>query len=154
MSDASTFVRLWEAEECPIRDGLYLADGRALSVRADPAVPGGLAVLEPFDIDALLAEDPDWVTSVAISKTVGLAGTEDLLFCGEGSWGAEGLFGRITAAGQPVWVIYLGESNPFTEIEIEGSEARFRSTSDVVIRVEVTGPGTSTGQARPAERGR
>ena len=149
MSAASTFVRLWEAEECPIRDGLYLADGRAWSVHADAAVPGGLAVLEPFDIDALLAEDPDWVTSVAISKTAKLAGTEDLLFCGEGSWGSEGLFGRITAAGRPVWVVYLGESNPFTEIEIEGHEARFRSTLDLVIRVEVTGPVTSTGSTGP-----
>lgn len=110
MSDASTFVRLWEAEQCPIRDGLYLADGSAWAVQADRAAPGGLTVLEPFDLDALLAEDPDWVTCIAISKTVGLAGTEDLLFCGEGSWGSETLFGRITAAGRPVWVVYLGES--------------------------------------------
>ena len=132
----TTLSRLWSRQELPIHDGLYLADGRAWSVELDPEAPGGLRVTEPFDVDAYLAEDPDWVTSFAISKEVDLPADAGRLCCGEGSWGSEGILGRLSPSKEPVWAVYLERSNPIVDIELRGTLALFRSSSDVRISID------------------
>jgi hypothetical protein len=139
VSELSTVSRLWKQGELPIHSGVYLADGRAWSVAVDAASPGGLKVLEPFDVDEFLANDPEFVTSFVVSKLVELPEGAGHLWCGEGSWGSEGLFGRTTPQNELVWVVYLEESNPFVDIEIDGGMARFRSSSGVMVSVDVSG---------------
>lgn len=51
------------------------------------------------------------------------------LCVGEGSWGSEGFFGRPAWDGGIVWLVYPEYANPFTEIEVRGRQAVFRSTS-------------------------
>ena len=141
MPVTTTFAQLWEHEEMPIRDALYLADGRAFTVALDEQAPGGLTVNDPFDLDALLAEDPEWVTSIVVSKQVEL-GLEDgggYVCCGEGSWGSEGIFARLSPDGKPVWAVYLERSNPFTDIDVRDHVTRFRSSSGVNVSVALTG---------------
>jgi hypothetical protein len=137
MPTTKTLSRLWSRQELPIHDGLYLADGRAWSMELDQEAPGGLRVTEPFDVDAFLAENSEWVTSFAISKEVELPAGAGRLYCGEGSWGSEGILGRLSPSAEPVWAVYLERSNPFVDIETRGTLARFHSSSDVRISVDL-----------------
>jgi hypothetical protein len=140
MSVTTTLAQLWVRQELPIRDALYLADGRAFTVALDERAPGGLTVNDPFDLDALLAEDPEWVTSIVVSKQVELD-LEDgrgYVCCGEGSWGSVGIFARLSPDGKPGWVVYLERSNPFTDIDVRDQIARFRSSSGVNVSVALT----------------
>lgn len=140
MPVTTTLARLWEREELPIRDALYLADGHAFTVALDERAPGGLRIKDPFDLDALLAEDPEWVTSIVISKQVELD-LEDgggYVCCGEGSWGSEGIFARLSPDSKPIWAVYLERSNPFTDIDVRDRIARFRSSSGVNVSVALT----------------
>lgn len=139
MPVAATFAQLWEREELPIRDALYLADGRAFAVALDPRAPGGLRVSDAFDLDAVLAEDPEWVTSFVISKAVELGAGDGSVCCGEGSWGSEGIFARLSPDGKPVWAVYLERSNPFIDIDVRDQIARFHSSSGVNVDVALTG---------------
>lgn len=135
MPVTTTLAQLWQREELPIRDALYLADGRAYAVALDEQAPGGLTVNEAFDLDAQLAKDPEWVTSIVVSKKVDLRDGTGSLCCGEGSWGSEGLLARLSSSGEPVWVVYLERSNPFTDIDIRDQVARFRSSSGIAVTV-------------------
>lgn len=136
----STITSLWADEHLPIRDGLYTAAGDSYSVRIDPAKPGGIEVGEKFDLDTLLKADPDWLTTIDITRQTELPGGGDWLCCGEGSYGSEGFFGRLGRAKNLIWVIYLQESNPFIGIEVTGRIARFTSSSDISISVEIDQP--------------
>lgn len=135
-----TLTQQWAREELPIRDALYLGDARAFAVALDEQVPGGLKVNDPFDLDALLGENPGWVTSFVVSKKVELA-DGGYVCCGEGSRGSEGLFARLSPDGEPVWVAYLERSNPFIEVDVRDQAARFRSSSGVIVSVTLTGAG-------------
>jgi hypothetical protein len=141
----ATLAQLWGRGELPIRDALYLADGRAFAVALDARAPGGLTVCEPFDLDALLAQDPEWVTSLAVSKQVELRPEDGggFVCCGEGSWGSEGAFARLRPDGAPMWVVYLERSNPFTvvDIDVQSRVARFRSSSGVRVSVALSADG-------------
>jgi hypothetical protein len=139
MPVTTTLAQLWQREELPIRDALYLADGRAYAVAQDEQAPGGLSVNEEFDLDAQLAKDPEWVTSIVVSNKVELRDGTGSLCCGEGSWGSEGIFARLAPNGEPVWVVYLERSNPFTDIDIRNQVARFRSSSGLSVSVTATG---------------
>lgn len=141
MPIATTLAQLWEREALPIRDALYLADGRAFAVALDERAPGGLSVNDAFDLDAVLAEDPEWVTSFVISKAVELGPGSGSVCCGEGSWGSEGIFARLSPDGEPVWAVYLERSNPFVGVEIRDQVARFESSSGVHVSVALAGTG-------------
>lgn len=139
MPVATTLAQLWEREELPIRDALYLADGRAFAVALDEQAPGGLRVNDAFDLDAVLAEDPEWVTSFVISKTVELGSGRGSVCCGEGSWGSEGIFARLSPDSEPMWAVYLQRSNPFVDVEIRDDAVRFESSSGAHVSVALTG---------------
>jgi hypothetical protein len=131
---------LWSQGLLPIHDGLYEAAGPARTVRIDPTAPGGLVLMELFDVDELLRADPDYVTSIDITTRLDLPAGAGRLCCGEGSYGSEGFFARTDANGQLVWVVYLERSNPFTEVNVDDRRALFTSTSGVRIAVAITTP--------------
>jgi hypothetical protein len=138
----STISDLWNSGELPILDGLHHADGTSVAVRLAPEAPGGLRTGEAIDVDALVAADPDWVTTFDITFEVALPGESgDLLCCGEGSFGSEGFFARVDAERRLRWVVYLEHSNPFHDIAVEGGRATFRSTSGVTVTMGVDARG-------------
>ncbi|QFU93903.1 hypothetical protein [Amycolatopsis sp. YIM 10] len=62
------------------------------------------------------------------------------LFVGDGAHGSEGVFGRITAEREPVWIVCLADCNPFTEINLDGRMATFASSSGVAVTVDIDHP--------------
>ena len=139
--DVITVIKnLWLAENLPIRDGLYRAAGMSRTVRIDPTVPGGLVVLESFDLDAFLRADPEWLTAIDVLVRQTLPDGSGYLCGGEGSYGSEGFFGRLDRHQELVWVVYLQRSNPITEIAVDGEHATFTSSSGLSITVDLTSP--------------
>ncbi|WP_165987527.1 hypothetical protein [Streptomyces sp. YIM 98790] len=145
----SAIGELWAAESLPIKDGLYLATGLSLAARLDPAAPDGMVLLDPFDLDALLSADPDWVTAIDITRRRELPGG-GALCCGEGSYGAEGFAARTAADGSLVWVLYFEESNPFDRITVTPPEdprrAAFHSTSGITVTLGIDRPDRGQGR--------
>ncbi|WLQ34027.1 hypothetical protein P8A18_11495 [Streptomyces castrisilvae] len=148
----TTIERLWaEDYQLPAEDGLYFADGRSYDVAITPGTPAGLTVLEPFDLDAMLAEDPSWVSSVD-GRAVADLGDRGLLWAGEGPMGADGFIARLTADRKLIWALFFSDSNPFDRIRVSGNVAAFHSTAEFELAVDIDDPRT---QAPPAvaERG-
>jgi hypothetical protein len=128
-------VTLWQEGHLPIEDGVYFADGRSYAV---DVVEGRLSVVEPVDLAELLAEDPEWVTSIDITRKVPVS---DGFVCGgEGSHGSEGFFARLDPAERLVWVCYLAESNPVDELTVADGTLTVVSTSGVRITVDLVAP--------------
>ncbi|SCG37568.1 hypothetical protein [Micromonospora zamorensis] len=136
----STIARLWLADNLPIRDGLYRADGLTRAVRAGPSTPGGLALLEPFDLEAWLLANPEWHTTIITTIELPLPDGSGYLCCGEGSYGSEGFFARLDQLNMLVWVVYLEDSNPFVDAAIHGPHATVRSSSRLSVTVDLTSP--------------
>ncbi|GAA2358996.1 hypothetical protein Cme02nite_35310 [Catellatospora methionotrophica] len=109
-------------------------------MRADPSTPGGLALLEPFDLEAWLLANRGWHTCVDTTTELPLPDGSGHLCCGEGSHGSEGFFARLDHTKTLIWVVYLQESNPFVEVAIHGRHATIRSSSDLSIQVDLTSP--------------
>ncbi|TDC76160.1 hypothetical protein [Streptomyces hainanensis] len=135
----SAIATLWARESLPIKDGLYLASGESVAAELAPGSARGAVFLDPFDLDALLRADPEWVTEIDVAGTLRL---EDggMLCCGQGSYGSEGFFARIGEDGAPRWGVYFEESNPFHEIAYSAGHATFGSTSGVRITVDIRNP--------------
>ncbi|PZT72903.1 hypothetical protein DNK56_06090 [Streptomyces sp. AC1-42W] len=123
----------------PAEDGLYFADGRAYDVALAPGTPARLTVLDPFDVDAILADDPSWVTSVDGLASVGL-GDGGFLWGGEGTMGADGFVARLTADRKLVWAVFFADSNPFDRIRVSGNVATFHSTAGFELAVDIDDP--------------
>lgn len=132
--------RLWQAENLPIQDGLYFADGSAYGVRLDSSVKGGLKILDPISVEDFMARDPDMVTSIDVTLRKPLPNNLGYVFCGEGSYGSEGFFGRLDQDANLVWVVYLEYSNPFIDASIKNAEVTFSSSSDVSVSVNLESP--------------
>jgi hypothetical protein len=135
----STITTLWAERELLVQDGLYFGTGEAVRAELAPGSDTGLRLTEPFDPAAELRADPENVTSVDISAFETLPDGGRLV-CGDGSWGAEGFFGRLTADDEVRWLMYFEDSNPFAEITRYGSIATFWSTSAVTITVNIDDP--------------
>ncbi|MGH3310760.1 MAG: hypothetical protein ACRDP3_09265 [Streptomyces sp.] len=135
----TTITELWSQENIPIRDALYMANGSSYDVVVNSTSWSGIDFLKSFDLDAHLASDPEWVSSIEVTHTLELA-DRDRLCCGEGSHGSEGFVGRIDKDGELKWVIYLEYSNPFIEIHLMDDFAVFRSSSDVLVKVDPDNP--------------
>ncbi|MEU5837297.1 hypothetical protein ABZ820_27005 [Streptomyces diacarni] len=134
--------RLWEEYRLPIRDAMYVrtAEGiDAFEVVTSPGEPGKLVLSEPFELESLLAESPDWTSEVDGQQQLALE-AGGVLWAGEGSHGSEGFFARLTAERSLLWAVFLEDSNPFTEIHLKGRVATFTSTADVVVTLNVDDP--------------
>lgn len=138
----TTIERLWEdAYELPAEDGLYFADGHSYDVALTSGTPAGLTVLEPFDVDAILADDPSWVSAVS-GLAVAELGDGGLLWGGEGSMGADGFLARLTADRKLIWAVFFSDSNPFDRIRVSGHVATFHSTAEFELAVDIDDPRT------------
>jgi hypothetical protein len=130
-------VALWREGMLAIEDGLYFADGRSYTVDVED---GALVLVDEFDLAESLAEDPEWITTIDITREVALPDDDGYICAGEGSHGSEGFFARLDADRELVWVCYLSESNPFKDIEIEGEQVTATSTSGVRVTVNIDAP--------------
>lgn len=136
----SLIRRLWQADNLPVRDGLYRADGAAYHVQVDTSVEGNLKVLAPFSLEAFTSHYPDMITVIDTTLEKALPDGSGYLCCGEGSYGSEGFFGRIDQCRDLVWVVYLENSNPFISARIDGSSVAFTSSAGVTIKVNLGSP--------------
>jgi hypothetical protein len=128
-------VRLWRDGRLPIEDGVFFADGRSFAVNVEG---GRLVVVEEFDLAEVLAEDPDWITSIDITREV--VAPSGFVCAGEGSHGSEGFFARLDPDRELVWVCYLSESNPFDGLRVAEGKVTATSTSGVSITVDLDAP--------------
>lgn len=135
----SAIESLWENFRLPIRDSLYIHSGESYDVAYSSTEPSSLHVISPFDLEAELEADPDWTSEVDGMKSTDLPGG-GLLWAGDGSYGSEGFFARLTTDRLLVWAVFLMDSNSFTEIIVSGGTATFISTADVVITVNIDDP--------------
>jgi len=133
----SLIERLWLADNLPIQDGLYRADGAAYSVQVDASVDGCLKILAPFSLEEFLSRHPGMVTSIDTTLEKPLPGGIGYVCCGEGSYGSEGFFGRLDPHRDLVWVVYLGNSDPFVDASISSTSATFTSSAGVSIAVDL-----------------
>jgi hypothetical protein len=136
----SLIERLWLADNLPIQDGFYRADGTAYGVQVDASVAGGLKILAPFTLEDFLSRHPDMITSIDTTLEKSLPHGVGYLFCGEGSYGSEGFFGRLDQHRNLVWVVYLENYNPFVDASISDTSATFTSSTGVSITVNLGTP--------------
>ncbi|WP_052848050.1 hypothetical protein [Streptomyces avicenniae] len=136
----SAIVALWARAELPIKDGLHLASGMSVAVELAPGTTSGVRFLEPFDPEAELRADPEWVTSIDITRTLPLDGGARVLCCGDGAYGSEGFVASTRGDGALEWVMYLQDSDPFVEITSDGRHATFLSTSGVRVTLDAASP--------------
>ncbi|MFJ5901449.1 hypothetical protein ACIQFZ_40180 [Streptomyces sp. NPDC093064] len=133
-------IDLWLAHERPAVDGLFRADGSAWTVETDGPELSWFDVGEPLNLDALLAEDPEWLTGADIHPQ-GLAELSDgagYVCCGDGSLGSEGFFARLDQDKNLVWVVSLLDSNPFERAEVHGSQAAFTNNLGNCLTIDLT----------------
>jgi hypothetical protein len=128
--------KLWKEYKLPMGDALHYASGESYEVVADSDTMGGMKVLEPFNLED---DDPDWITYVDGLKSMQLD-EGGWLWGGEGSHGSQGFFARLHANRSLVWAVFFDDSNPFLEIHLSRKLATFRSTSGVVITVDIDDP--------------
>jgi hypothetical protein len=134
----ASITRLWAEGRLPSEDAVFYADGRSFAVEV---VDGRPTVIEEFDLDESLAEDPDRVSNVGIFGEAELAEGAGFLCCGDRDLGADGFFCRLDAARHLLWACFLTRQNPFTEITVEGrNSAIFGSTSGVKVTVDLDRP--------------
>lgn len=134
----SRIEQLWAANEVPVDNALHFADGWSYDVSVDTGTAGGMVVRGAFDLEERLALAPNWV-SVVDGRKLALEGG-GALWHGDGDNGSEGFFAREDAHQSPSWVVFLTNTNPFTRAELSGNTATFRSTSGVVITVDIDDP--------------
>lgn len=143
VSDIST---LWNNGKLPVRDALHFARGYSYSVRLNAAIPGGIELLEAFDLNDLLNTDPERLTSIDITREIKISDGAGYLCCGEGSYGSEGFFARLDDRKILTWVVYLEESNPFVDILLDDTKATFNSSSNVSITLDTERPDLTIGK--------
>jgi hypothetical protein len=135
-------TELWRAGEAPAWDGLFRADGSARAVEVDSAALSWFELGAPLNFETWLAENPETLTSIDIHPQ-GLAEIPDgsgYVCCGDGSHGSEGFFARLDRDKNPVWVVSLGDSNPFVRATVEGSMATFTNNLGNSITVDLADP--------------
>jgi hypothetical protein len=130
-------TRLWAKGQLPSEDAVFYADGRSFAVEV---VDGRLSVVEEFDLDESLAEDPDCVSNVSVLGEVELPDGAGFLCRGDGDMGADGFFCRLDAARDLVWACFLTSGNPYADITVAGSSATFTSTSGLTVTVDIDQP--------------
>ncbi|MGH3312408.1 MAG: hypothetical protein ACRDP3_17780 [Streptomyces sp.] len=129
---------LWDEHKVPVDDALHFADGRSFDACVTPESPGGISILEPFDLDDRLSIAPNWVSVVdGLEEELEDGG---FLWHGDGDNGSEGFFARVNPDRSLVWVVFFTDSNPFTKAEVVGRYATLSSTSGVVITIDIDDP--------------
>ena len=105
LEELTTIERLWADYQLPELDGLHFPDGRSYKVSLDADAASGMRFEGSFDLEEVLAEDPDWVTDIGRNRSVPLA-DGGFLWGGEGvSHGSYGFCGRLHADHTLVWAL-------------------------------------------------
>jgi hypothetical protein len=135
-------TELWRVNQAPAWDGLFRADGLVREAEVDGLELSWFDLGAPLDLEELVAEDPENLTAIA-PHPEGFAAIPDgsgQVCCGDGSHGSEGFFARLDREGNPVWVVSLGESNPFVRASVDGSKATFTNNWGNSLTVDLADP--------------
>ncbi|MFF0482746.1 hypothetical protein [Streptomyces sp. NPDC004435] len=137
-----SIVDLWESGEVPDRDALYRADGVVREVHVDSAALSGFGLGAPLDLDELLRDDPDGLAAYDIHRGcwAELPDGSGFVCGGGGAHGSEGFVARLDADRRLVWVVRMGDSNPFERVELDGMTARFLNNLGNAIEIDLTAP--------------
>ncbi len=136
----SRIAELWLAGTLPVRDGLYRVDGSARSAEVDGPALSWFDLGPPLDLDAILADDPDYVTDLDISAQAELPDGSGYVCCGEGALGSEGFFARLDPGMNLIWVVSLGDSNPFRRVIVNGSHVTFINNLENELTLDLASP--------------
>ena len=135
-------LTLWAERLVVAHQGVYFRDGSARTlVVKDPAAGGGIRLGEPIDVDAVLADDEEFTTSVdAVLAEAVLPGFGRVLQGGECDHGSEGYFALLEPDRSLLWIAFFENSNPFTAIDIHEDVATLRSSNgnEVTVRIDTT----------------
>jgi len=84
--------------------------------------------------------EADYVSSFSVPVQV--ENEKYSVFAGEGSWGGDGIIFVIDKIkNQPVWFLFLDNSNPFNKIIFEGSDVIIaHSSSNVKLKIPIDEP--------------
>ncbi|MFJ4186808.1 hypothetical protein [Kitasatospora sp. NPDC089509] len=133
-------VELWRAGEVPIECGLFRADGTGREAAdCDSSNLTGYGLGGALDLDALLAEDPEWTTGADVFAEAELPDGAGHLCSGGGSHGSDGFFARLDADRNLVWVVHL-LANEFVRIDVEWPLATFTNNRDNTLTIDLTDP--------------
>ncbi|MFJ8434773.1 hypothetical protein ACIQ9P_26080 [Kitasatospora sp. NPDC094019] len=123
----------------PAHRGLFRADGTGLEADCDDAELTGFALGGPLDLDALMADDPEWVTSADVFAEAALPDGSGRLVSGGGSHGSDGFFARIDTEGRLVWVVHLF-CNELVAIAVDWPLATLTNNCDNTLTIDLTDP--------------
>ncbi len=127
-------------EQLPIRDALYIHDGRSYSASLDRRKSHGIEITGQFNLNDLLREDPDFLADIMTTRKVATSPQPGFLCCGEGSHGSDGFFARLDSNENLIWVAFFEDSNPFHQVSQHQEQATFTSTSGVTVTVHMDEP--------------
>ncbi|SEE21879.1 hypothetical protein [Streptomyces sp. TLI_105] len=136
----SRIAELWAAGDVPEWDGLYRADGSAREVEIDSAALSWFDLGAPLDLEELLRGDPEGMTTYGIHPDcfAELPDGSGFVCGGDGAHGSEGFFARLDTDRNLVWVVSMGDSNPFEKVEVHGTAARFFNSLGNSIEIDLT----------------
>ncbi|MEK2491036.1 hypothetical protein WN990_15890 [Kitasatospora purpeofusca] len=141
----AAIVALWAAGEMPIECGLFRADGTGREADCDDADLTGFALGEPLDLDALMAEDPEWTACAYVFAEVSLPDGSGRLVSGGGSHGSDGFFARIDFDGNLVWLVHLF-CNELVAIAVDWPLATFTNNCDNSLTIDLGDPDFGPGR--------
>jgi hypothetical protein len=132
-------LALWAERLVVAHQGVYYRNGSARAlVVTDSVTGGGVSFGEPIDVDAVLAADAEYTTSVdAVLVEAVLPGSGRVLQGGECDHGSEGYFALLDPDRSLQWVAFFENSNPFVAITLDGSVATVRSSNGNAVSVRI-----------------
>jgi hypothetical protein len=138
----------WDAEECPIVEGVIFPDGRIWSISAEHVLgnPGVQIeqVLRPQDwtsLAELVAAGPFHCSNLCSNSELVDAAINRRIICGEGSWGGDGFVAVLKAdSGKILWIAFFSTSNPFLSVKLEGDQVIATSNHGIRWRFPLNSP--------------
>lgn len=136
----SKIVELWNEEELPIKDGIYFANGESFSLSVQFYPNLLIEKGKKFDLVSFLNENPDYLTSIDITKKIKM-NTGEICLLSEGSYGSEGFIAYMTSDEHLKWVMYFEKSNPFINaIELPNRFLEVESSANYKIIIDLKNP--------------
>jgi hypothetical protein len=133
-------LALWAERLVVAQQGVYFRDGSARTLVVDEtATDGGVRLGGPIDVDAVLAADEEYTTSVdAVLTEAVLPGSGRVLQGGECDHGSEGYFALLDPDRSLRWIVFFENSNPFVAIDVYENVATVRSSNgnEVTVRID------------------
>jgi hypothetical protein len=132
----SSIEQLLYGRTAPCIDGLFRAHGTSRRASVDGPALSRFELGPPLEIGEqneydILEIDP------AASAELPDHGT---VCCGEGVLGSDGFFARADAAGNPIWVVVLTNSNPFVRVHVSGTIATITNNLGNSLIVDLIDP--------------